>query len=72
MVFVRWHYRDGVYVRSHYRRVQPQVAEDQGRLLWPPRMIASPAATGDFVSQIPPRTAPLPDTPHTSRLSAHA
>jgi hypothetical protein len=21
MAFVRWHYRDGVYVRSHFRRV---------------------------------------------------
>lgn len=33
MVFVRWHYRDGAYVRSHYRRTRRPVAAGQRPLL---------------------------------------
>lgn len=33
MAFVRWHYRDGVYVRSHHRRARPRVGVGQCSLL---------------------------------------
>lgn len=33
MVFVRWHYRDGVYVRPHYRRTRRRAMIGQGTLL---------------------------------------
>lgn len=35
MVFVRWHYRDGVYVRPHYRRTRRRAMIGQGTLLAP-------------------------------------
>lgn len=33
MSFVRWHYRDGVYVRSHHRRSRSRVDAGQTALL---------------------------------------
>lgn len=36
MVFVRWHYRDGVYVRSHYRRRHPPPTGQAVLVGWPP------------------------------------
>ena len=33
MTFVRWHYRDGVYVRTHHRRLRPRVGAGQISLL---------------------------------------
>lgn len=34
MVFVRWHYRDGVYVRSHYRRSRRMPVAGQATLAY--------------------------------------
>lgn len=34
MSFVRWHYRNGHYVRSHYRRAPRRAARDQSPSLF--------------------------------------
>jgi len=41
MVFVRWHYRDGVYVCSHHRRRRLRPGSDQTSLL--PALLLRPA-----------------------------
>jgi len=36
MSFVRWHYRNGCYVRSHFRRARRTVAGNGALPLFPP------------------------------------
>ena len=47
MTFVRWHYRDGVYVRSHYRHTRPTAGAAQTTLLPHGRDTAPPRHGGD-------------------------
>jgi hypothetical protein len=56
MVFVRWHYRAGVYVRSHLRRTQLRVGAGQTSLL--PNLVAEPTRR-----TTPLAPDPLPATP---------
>lgn len=50
MAFVRWHYRDGVYVRSHHRRARARAGAGQCALLpalVAPRRTREPAEAHD-------------------------
>jgi hypothetical protein len=62
MVFVRWHYRDGVYVRSHYRRSRRMPVTGQATLAY--RLIdgvsCGPPARADGRFAARPQRAPTP------------
>lgn len=49
MVFVRWHYRNGVYVCSHLRRRRPRPAPDQTSLL--PALLPRPDVDTELMTR---------------------
>lgn len=58
MAFVRWHYRAGVYVRSHHRRRRSAPGADQTSLL--PALIAVPPAAGHRLDTASGHDHPIP------------
>jgi hypothetical protein len=55
MVFVRWHYREGAYVRSHYRRLKVRQMMGQAAL---PHLGNSPTAERRILLQDGERARP--------------
>lgn len=64
MSFVRWHYRNGCYVRSHFRRARRTVAGN-GALLFP--LTCSDEVTG---AQLGAEGGRVPVGPHGADLAA--
>ncbi len=72
MLFVRWHYRAGVYVRSHYRRPQRLPMAGQAPLLWPVTAGAAPRAVLRAARRYAPAPASGPGSPPLAHTASRA